>query len=56
MPTLPEFCNVLAQERMPEVFFQLKAHHTGNSDCHIGITGEVEVNLHGIDNDTIPSP
>ena len=55
MPALPELCNILTEEWMPEVFIKMESKYTADSDCHIGITGKVKVNLHGVQDDTVPS-
>ena len=54
VPTLPELSDVLAEERVAEVFVQMKAEDAGNANCHIGIAGEIEVHLQGVENYTVP--
>ena len=54
MPSLPEFRDILAEERMLEVLVEVEAEHSAHADCHIRIAGEIEVNLHCVNNDGIP--
>ena len=48
MPSLPEFRNILADERIAEVFVKVEAEYASKTYRYIGISGEVEVNLHSV--------
>ena len=48
MPSLPEFADRLADERILEVFVKVEAEDTTQTDRHIGIAAEIEINIEGI--------
>ena len=54
MPAPPEFGNAFGNIGIVEVFKELKAQHTSQSDGHIGITREIEVDLEGIQDHNQP--
>ena len=54
MPPLPELRDILAQERVAEVFVQVESENACNTDCHIRIAGKVKVHLQGIQHNAVP--
>ena len=55
MPPLPELGYVLADERIVEVFVEVKAENAPQSDSHIGITRKVKQNVQRIAGYTEPT-
>ncbi len=47
MPAAPEFRDTLRNEGVVEVFQKLEAENAAESDGHIAVSGEVEVDLQG---------
>jgi len=45
MPAPPKIPDGRRQIRRVEVFDQVKAQHPGHSACHIGIPGEIHIDL-----------
>ena len=48
MPASPEFRNGTGNVRIIEIFIEVKPEHFSQSDGHIRISAEIEVNLEGI--------
>ena len=47
MPAAPEFCDRLGQVGVIEVFDKVETEHLAQADGHIGIAGEVKINMQG---------
>ena len=47
MPAMPEVRDAERQVRTPEIHGEMEAQQQRHSDGHVGITGEVEKDLHG---------
>ena len=45
MPSAPEFGDGARDIRITEVFLIAESQHTAEADCHIGIRGEIEIDL-----------
>ena len=45
MPSAPELRNAARNIRIIEVFKEVKAEYFSESDCHIAVTGEVEIDM-----------
>ncbi|MOA31005.1 hypothetical protein D3C78_1521370 [compost metagenome] len=45
MPAAPKVSNALSRIWPIEVFVEPEAEHHAKSDCHIGITAEIKINL-----------
>ncbi len=54
MPASPEFGDALGNIRIVEVLEELKAQHISQSARHVGVAGEVEIDLEGIGDDAHP--
>ena len=54
MPSLPEFTDRFAYERIIEVFIEMESEHSAKSDCNIGIAAEIKINIKRIKNYNIP--
>ena len=54
MPSSPEFGDTARNEGIVEVFKEVKSKDFAKTDRHITITGEIEVDLHGIRNSVSP--
>ena len=54
VPSLPELSDILADKRITEVFVKVEAEYTSKTYGYIGISGEVEVNLHSVDYYRVP--
>ena len=54
MPSLPELSDILADKRITEVFVKVETEYTSKTYGYIGISGEVEVNLHSVDYYRVP--
>ena len=48
MPSSPEFRDAPGNIRIIEVFQEMEAKHFSETDSHIGITGEIKVDLEGV--------
>ena len=51
MPSAPEFGYRLGDIRIIEIFLKVDAEHLSEADCHIRITGKVEIELYSIADD-----
>ena len=47
MPAFPEFGYGSGEIRALEVVHEVESHHLGGTDCDIGVSGEVAVDLEG---------
>lgn len=54
VPALPELLDGTADKRIVEVFVEMEAENASHTDGHVGIAREVEIDLHGIGDDTDP--
>ena len=54
MPSAPKVLNASCGIRKIEVFFELEPQHPAQTNCHIGISGKVKIDLQGICNDPQP--
>jgi hypothetical protein len=54
VPAPPEFRDALRLVRRVEVFGELEAEHEAEADRHVRISGEIEINLEGVAEQTIP--
>ena len=52
MPLPPEILNAYRTVRIVEIFLKVKAKHFAKTDCHIGITRKVTVDLESKENRT----
>ena len=48
MPAAPELGDRLADVRLFEVFHKAETHHQAQTDGHVAVTGEVEIQLRGV--------
>src|SRR5687768_3965645 len=48
MPSTPELGDVRGAVRHFEILRELEAQHASDADGHIGVSGEITVNLHGV--------
>ena len=55
MPLSPEILNAYRTVRIIEVFLKVKAEHFAKTDCHIGITRKIVIDLEKICQSTEPS-
>ena len=55
MPASPEFRNRAGNVRITEVLLESKPEHPTQADRHIGISGEIEINLEGVSQRPQPS-
>ena len=54
MPALPEFGNILAYERMLEVFVKVEAENSSETDGNVGISREIKIYLQAVSNNAVP--
>lgn len=54
MPAAPEIGHAVRHVRVMEVFAEDKAEHFAETDSHIGISGEIEVYMEGIEQEAEP--
>ena len=54
VPSLPELSDILADKWITEVFVKVETEYTSKTYGYIGISGEVEVNLHSVDYYCVP--
>src|SRR6516162_5125733 len=52
MPALPEFAYRLGDVRENEVFEEAKSEHQSQANGHIGVAGEIKINLQRVANGT----
>src|SRR6185437_8675889 len=55
VPAVPEFLDRRSDVWVIEVLEELETQHPAKADGHVGVTGEVEVDLQRITNDAYPS-
>ena len=54
MPTSPELGDIPRKEREMEIFSELIAKQSCTGDSHIGVPGEIAINLDGSEGDPHP--
>ena len=54
VPASPELGYTGGNIRVIEVLFEIESQHFAKADGHIGISAEIEIQLHGIGEDTDP--
>ena len=55
MPSSPEFRNGERGVGIIEVFLEIESQHTSETDCHIGVSREIVIDLQGVGDKTDPS-
>ena len=55
MPSPPEIGDAVCNVWKIEVFQKVETKHFSQTDCHVRITGEIEIDLEGIGNRPDPS-
>jgi len=54
MPSSPEFCDTCGDVGVVEILLECEAEHMPQTDCHITVAGEIEINLQGVANRAHP--
>lgn len=54
VPATPEFCGTFRNVGIIEVFRKMESEHEAKADGHIGISGEIEINLQSVGNGSQP--
>ena len=54
VPAPPEVCNAVGDVRVVEVLLVLEAEHAAEADGHVGVGGEIEVDLERVAQDAEP--